>query len=167
MINYYQNLKLKSNIDYDINSPEIIEAKLWSNTVRSIRLPTNDLNTIKKTLSDGKPILISMRFNLGQELADQFKQIQIIKPSDIKENGNHMMVIVGYDDLKQAFKVRNSWGVGWGFGGYCYLSYEFFSKNSDIVRDLQIINLNLDTYKSNLDKAKSDQTKTNQDNTRI
>lgn len=35
----------------------------------------------------------------------------------------HAMNIVGYDDEKQAFKVQNSWGAGWGQGGYAWVSY--------------------------------------------
>ncbi len=41
--------------------------------------------------------------------------------------GAHAMVIVGYDDAKQAFKVRNSWGADWGEDGYCWIGYDTFS----------------------------------------
>ena len=34
---------------------------------------------------------------------------------------NHAVVIVGYDDTKNVFKIRNSWGSTWGEGGYFYL----------------------------------------------
>jgi C1A family cysteine protease len=40
--------------------------------------------------------------------------------------GGHAVVCVGYDDAKQAFIVRNSWGTGWGDKGYFYMPYEFF-----------------------------------------
>ena len=39
---------------------------------------------------------------------------------------NHAMCIVGYDDERQAYKVRNSWGPGWGEDGYLWISYETF-----------------------------------------
>ena len=35
----------------------------------------------------------------------------------------HAMCIVGYDDAKQAFRVRNSWGVQWGDKGYADVAY--------------------------------------------
>ena len=38
-------------------------------------------------------------------------------------NGGHAMCIVGYDDAKQAFKVRNSWGEEWGDNGHVFISY--------------------------------------------
>jgi C1A family cysteine protease len=40
--------------------------------------------------------------------------------------GGHAVCCVGYDDAKQAFIVRNSWGEGWGDKGYFYMPYEFF-----------------------------------------
>lgn len=38
-------------------------------------------------------------------------------------DGGHAMCIVGYDDAKQAFKVRNSWGIEWGENGYVWIAY--------------------------------------------
>lgn len=38
--------------------------------------------------------------------------------------GYHAVAIVGYDDAKQAFKVKNSWGSGWGENGYFWIGYD-------------------------------------------
>jgi len=38
-------------------------------------------------------------------------------------DGGHCIVIVGYDDERQAWLVRNSWGTGWGMEGYCWFGY--------------------------------------------
>ena len=37
--------------------------------------------------------------------------------------GAHAVLIVGYDDVSQAFIVKNSWGTGWGETGYFRISY--------------------------------------------
>jgi C1A family cysteine protease len=37
--------------------------------------------------------------------------------------GGHCIVIVGYDDSRQAWLVRNSWSTGWGMAGYCWFGY--------------------------------------------
>ena len=37
--------------------------------------------------------------------------------------GGHCIVIVGYDDTKKAWLIRNSWGTGWGMQGYCWFAY--------------------------------------------
>ncbi len=38
--------------------------------------------------------------------------------------GGHAISIVGYDDAKQAFIVRNSWGHEWGQDGFGYVAYD-------------------------------------------
>jgi hypothetical protein len=35
----------------------------------------------------------------------------------------HCIVIVGYDDTKQAWLIRNSWGTSWGTDGYGWFGY--------------------------------------------
>ena len=53
--------------------------------------------------------------------------------------GGHAVVAVGYDDALQikngsakatvgALLIRNSWGAGWGDGGYGWLPYEYVLK---------------------------------------
>ena len=39
--------------------------------------------------------------------------------------GGHAVLCIGYDDNKQAFIVRNSWGKSWGDNGNFYMPYEF------------------------------------------
>lgn len=43
--------------------------------------------------------------------------------------GGHAVCVIGYDDSKQAFKVQNSWGTGWGSNGYFWIDYSFFAKS--------------------------------------
>lgn len=40
-----------------------------------------------------------------------------------QSEGGHAMVLVGYNDQKQAFKLINSWGTSWGQRGYLWVSY--------------------------------------------
>ena len=40
-------------------------------------------------------------------------------PNDV----NHAITIVGWDDLKQAYLVKNSWGPNWGEKGYIWVEY--------------------------------------------
>ena len=39
--------------------------------------------------------------------------------------GGHAVVCVGYDDSRQAFIIRNSWGAGWGEAGYGFMPYAY------------------------------------------
>lgn len=36
---------------------------------------------------------------------------------------NHVIAIVGWDDSKQAWLIKNSWGTDWGEDGYMWLKY--------------------------------------------
>ncbi|MEK7257821.1 MAG: C1 family peptidase, partial [Bacteroidota bacterium] len=40
--------------------------------------------------------------------------------------GGHALVVVSYDDRKEAFRLFNSWGKNWGDGGYIWLKYKDF-----------------------------------------
>jgi C1A family cysteine protease len=38
--------------------------------------------------------------------------------------GGHAVSIIGFDDAKRAWLIRNSWGTDWGMGGFAYVSYD-------------------------------------------
>ena len=42
----------------------------------------------------------------------------------------HTIIICGYDDAKNAYKVMNSWGITWGDGGFSWIDYDFFPQKS-------------------------------------
>jgi hypothetical protein len=42
--------------------------------------------------------------------------------------GGHAMAVVGYDDARQAFRIQNSWGTGWGDLGYMWMGYAVFEQ---------------------------------------
>ncbi|MCL2102000.1 MAG: hypothetical protein FWH22_09850, partial [Fibromonadales bacterium] len=45
------------------------------------------------------------------------------------QHAYHAMVLVGYDDSKNAFRVLNSWGTSWGDRGSIWIDYDFFLNN--------------------------------------
>lgn len=51
--------------------------------------------------------------------------------SGIYEIGRHAFVLVGYDEQKQVYYVANSWGSGWGEGGFA--EYSFVDANQNIA----------------------------------
>lgn len=44
--------------------------------------------------------------------------------------GGHAILLVGYDDLQQAFLAKNSWGTDWGMSGYFWIGYDQLNTNS-------------------------------------
>lgn len=41
--------------------------------------------------------------------------------------GGHAVLCVGYDDSREAFLCRNSWGTGWGDQGYFWIPYKYLT----------------------------------------
>ena len=81
---------------------------------------------IKKCLKDGFPISFGLALYESFMSADAARTGNIPYP-DIKNErriGGHCMTIVGYDEEKQIFIVCNSWGTGWGDGGFCFIPYK-------------------------------------------
>jgi C1A family cysteine protease len=39
------------------------------------------------------------------------------------------MVIVSWDEDRQAFEIRNSWGNTWGLNGYCWMSKDYITNS--------------------------------------
>lgn len=42
--------------------------------------------------------------------------------------GSHAMLLVGYDLLRRTYLVRNSWGPGFGDGGYCTIPFSVMDR---------------------------------------
>ena len=42
---------------------------------------------------------------------------------DTTHNVNHGVTLVGWDDSKHAWLIKNSWGTGWGMAGYMWIDY--------------------------------------------
>lgn len=40
-------------------------------------------------------------------------------------DGNHAICLCGYDDRRSAFRLKNSWGTGWGEGGFAWITYPY------------------------------------------
>jgi C1A family cysteine protease len=55
-----------------------------------------------------------------------------------RQVGGHAVALVGYDKTRLMFLVRNSWGTGWGQGGYCWMPYDYVL-NSDLADDFWTI----------------------------
>lgn len=43
---------------------------------------------------------------------------------DITHGINHGVTVVGWDDAKKAWLIKNSWGAGWGLAGYMWIAYD-------------------------------------------
>jgi C1A family cysteine protease len=84
------------------------------------------LPQLKGCLASGFP------FVFGFTVYESFESAQVAKTghaslpkSGEASIGGHAVMCVGYDDVKQWFIVRNSWGPKWGMKGYFTLPYPY------------------------------------------
>jgi C1A family cysteine protease len=90
-----------------------------------VSLP-QDLNHMKAALASNWPVLFG--FTVYQSFESNAVAttgiVPMPKPGE-RVLGGHAVMLVGYDDAKQMFKVRNSWGTGWGQRGYFWMPYQY------------------------------------------
>ena len=86
------------------------------------------IDQTKWSLIHQKPVVVGMQIrqnfcSLGPE-----NRYWLPFAGDTTPIGGHAMVVVGYDDGKGAFELLNSWGEGWGNGGFCWLRYADYAR---------------------------------------
>jgi C1A family cysteine protease len=102
------------------------EAKKTKVTVYQRLTPI--LNTLKGCLADGYPFVFGFTVYTSFEGPEVAKTGIVPMPGpNEKVAGGHAVVAVGYDDTKQQFIVRNSWGTGWGRDGYFRMPYAYLT----------------------------------------
>ena len=92
---------------------------------------TQTLTQLKGCLVSGYPVVFGFTVYESFE-SDEVAQTGIVNlpTSQEKVLGGHAVLLVGYNDTTQRFRVRNSWGVDWGQKGYFEMPYAYVtSKN--------------------------------------
>jgi hypothetical protein len=86
------------------------------------------LKVVKKSLSEGKPVVVSMRCFASLEKA---KGMWSPPTANDTNKGYHAMTVIGYDDTKfgGSVEIMNSWGASWGNEGFIWVKYADFEKN--------------------------------------
>ena len=78
------------------------------------------ISSLRAILAAGSGIAIAIPVWEGFELADGISVVPV--PSDIGTMVvEHAVVVAGHDPNARSVLVRNSWGIGWGDGGYAWI----------------------------------------------
>lgn len=84
------------------------------------------LSEMLACLTDGYP------FVFGFTVYESFETGQVAKTGkanmpkkDESALGGHAVMAVGYNQSEKRFLVRNSWGTGWGMGGYFTMPFKY------------------------------------------
>ena len=89
---------------------------------------TQTLSQLRGCLASGYP------FVFGFTVYESFESAQVAKSghaslpkSGEQAIGGHAVMAAGYDDTRQWFIIRNSWGSKWGMKGYFTLPYAYLT----------------------------------------
>ncbi|MEB3220711.1 MAG: C1 family peptidase [Candidatus Sericytochromatia bacterium] len=117
----------KEGLGYDATAAHF-EAAEPHRLKKKARIKT--LQGMKAALAAKKPFLLPII------LYDSFMTREVAKTGLMPMpgrreaiQGGHAVVAVGYDDEKQAFLIRNSWGTDWGYKGHFWMPYAFFTSS--------------------------------------
>ena len=97
---------------------------------------------MKTLINNQKPILISAFLTKEFGKTDSFGlcayREHAVDPN--KKGGCHAMLVVGYSNLYNAFKVVNSWGEMWGNNGFVWIDYKAFNNVLNPSYSFRVIN---------------------------
>lgn len=101
------------------------------------------VDIVKALILSGNPVIAGMKIDNNfksaipkitlNEGTSEEEKIYVYNECNPDINDNHAMLIVGYDDEFNAFKVVNSWGENWANDGYVYINYDFFIDESEVT----------------------------------
>lgn len=91
-----------------------------------------EVDAMRACLGAGFPVVFGTRVTESFMQAPRSGVIPIPSAHDRDDarHGRHALLLVGYDDARRTFVVRNSWGEDWGDLGYCYMPYDYVGNRS-------------------------------------
>jgi len=120
--------------------PADVDASAATHKISSYHAITDgDLETMKSSLAAG--FLVGFGFLVySSMMSAEVAKTGILPMPAPRERleGGHAVALVGYDDAKGMFLVRNSWGTGWGQDGYFWMPYSYVG-NTKLASDFWIV----------------------------
>lgn len=100
------------------------------NRIKSyIRLNNTSLTELKTCLAEGFPFVFG--FSVYESFESVDKTGIVPMPAENESLlGGHAVICLGYDDARQVFICRNSWGSSWGDKGHFYMPYAYMTDNN-------------------------------------
>jgi len=96
-------------------------------------------NSIEDAVRANHPVVFAS--DVSQEYTQYFNRSDVVWDTPRTWIGSHAQIIVGLRvvDGQRQFKVRNSWGTGWGLKGYFWMDYDYVADKS-LCNDFWVVN---------------------------
>jgi hypothetical protein len=91
---------------------------------RDVTKPRQKIYEIRKALMRGNPIIIDFKADPSLPLANGAESWKL----QGQATQFYPLVVVGFDEDKQALEVMGAWGSEWGKAGYSWISYDDFGE---------------------------------------
>lgn len=104
-----------------------------------------DETTIRFALSCGYPVLVGIRVYDSFDSPATWASGNVPMPGGSeRDRGGHLVMLSGYDDNEGEFDFLNSWGEGFGRGGFGTLPYDYIfdplrTTEVQVVRAVQLL----------------------------
>ena len=103
--------------------------KIANQSWGTIPLPGNNnaalatcVNAIKTKILAGNTVIVALKVETNYDHLGNNQVMTQYNPATIR--GNHLNVIVGYNETGRYFVLQNSWGTSWATGGLGRISYD-------------------------------------------
>ncbi len=128
----------ESDWPYDIGKftqqpPQMAYADALQHKVVQYLSVAQQLDQMKSCLANGYPILIGFTVYANFE-SPPTSTTGVVQMPQGAVLGGHANLLLGYDDSRQVFISRNSWGPQFGDHGYVYFPYSYLT-NSGLASD--------------------------------
>ncbi|HJW28272.1 MAG TPA: C1 family peptidase, partial [Saprospiraceae bacterium] len=84
----------------------------------------------KMSLAQHKPVVIGISLLKNFQTIRSGTEYWYPQIGDTTANGGHALVVIGFDDGREAFEVMNSWGTAWANNGFVWIKYRDFARYS-------------------------------------
>jgi len=112
LTNAYKNATCPSDTRFNITQTKVV--------------PTADFDSIRQVLASDRPL--AWCTGLYSDFIHYDGSPPIYTGNGVLTKMVHCMVLLGYDDSKEAVYIQNSFGPGWGAGGRAWIAYDTFQK---------------------------------------
>jgi C1A family cysteine protease len=125
---------------FTVKPPKASFKEALKNQVLQYSRLVQTLNQLKGCLADGYPFVFGFSVYESFYNIDSSGVMPLPKAGE-KLEGGHAVMAAGYDDTKQLFTIRNSWGDSWGKKGYFYMPYAYItdSNNADDIWTVRLV----------------------------